>query len=59
MQVVPSAPLPLLTGTTQLSSLWVLVFAVEGSLGLPFEGAFVKKHPDLCWVSGDFPSPTS
>ncbi|EKX47399.1 hypothetical protein GUITHDRAFT_106844 [Guillardia theta CCMP2712] len=35
----------------QLSSLWVLAFAVEGTLGLPFEGAFVKNHPDLCWVS--------
>ncbi|KAJ1491154.1 hypothetical protein T484DRAFT_1775620 [Baffinella frigidus] len=35
----------------QLSSLWVCCFAVKGSLGLPFEGAFVKGSQDLCWVA--------
>jgi hypothetical protein len=29
-------------GVMQLSSLWVMTFAVEKSLGLPFEGAFVQ-----------------
>lgn len=36
--------------TMQLSSLWVLLFLVDSSLKLPFEGAFIKGHPDLCWA---------
>lgn len=42
-----SSPPP--AGVMQLSSLWVMSFVVEGSLGLDFEGAFVQDHPDLCW----------
>jgi hypothetical protein len=37
--------------TMQLSSLWVLCLLVKGSLSLPFEGAFIKGNPDLCWAS--------
>lgn len=42
-----SSPPP--AGVMQLSSLWVMTFVVENSIGLPFEGAFVQAHPDLCW----------
>jgi hypothetical protein len=35
----------------QLSSLWVMTFVVDKSLALPFEGAFINGHPDLCWAA--------
>jgi predicted NAD/FAD-dependent oxidoreductase len=38
-------------GLMQLSSLWVMTFAVESSLQLPFEGAFISGHPSLCWAA--------
>ena len=38
-------------GIMQLSSLWVMTFALDKSLELPFEGAFIKGHPDLCWAA--------
>ena len=38
-------------GLMQLSSLWVCTFVVEKSLGLPYEGVFIKGHPDLCWAA--------
>jgi predicted NAD/FAD-dependent oxidoreductase len=38
-------------GVMQLSSLWVMTFVVDKSLALPFEGAFINGHPDLCWAA--------
>lgn len=36
-----------------LCSLWVLMVAFDGSLGLPFEGAFVEGVPELSWVANN------
>ena len=37
----------------QLSSLWVLVFRVQGSLPVDFEGAHIEASPVLSWAANN------